>query len=80
MLAWLKKFNRKMKTEERKVTLFLNNAASHPKIDLENVKLVFLFPSTTSHCQIMDQGIIKNFKVIYRGMLVKRTLTLIDTE
>jgi len=80
MSTWLQKFDSKMKKEKRRVILFLDNATSHPKIALENVKVVFLPPNTTSHCQPMDQGIIQNFKVIYRSMLVKRLLAVMDTE
>lgn len=58
MMSWLKNFDRKMKKQNRKVLLFLDNATSHPKIQLENVRIVFLPPNTTSHCQPLDQGII----------------------
>lgn len=80
MSTWLKKFDSRMKREKRSVILFLDNATSHPKIALENVKLIFLPPNTTSYCQPLDQGIIQNFKVIYRSMVVKRLLALMDSE
>lgn len=80
MTRWLHAFDNKMKKQNRKVLLFLDNATSHPKVPLENVKLVFLPPNTTSHCQPLDQGIIQNFKVIYRSFLIKRLLTFIDSE
>lgn len=64
MTDWLDKFYRRMQRENRKVLLFLDNAASHPQLVLCNVKLVFLPPNTTSECQPLDQGIIKVSKII----------------
>lgn len=79
MTTWLHKFDTKMKKQNRKVVLFLDNATSHSKIALDNVKLIFLPPNTTSHCQPLDQGIIQNFKMIYRSYFIKRLLTCIDS-
>lgn len=79
MTAWLHKFDTKMKKQNRKVVLFLDNATSHSKIVLDNVKLIFLPPNTTSHCQPLDQGIIQNFKMIYRSYFIKRLLTCVDS-
>lgn len=79
MTIWLHRFDTKMKKQNRKVVLFLDNATSHPKITLDNVKLIFLPPNTTSHCQPLDQGIIQNFKMLYRSYLIKRLLTCIDS-
>ena len=45
---WLNKFNEKMKSEKRNVLLFLDNATSHPRRNLRNVKLLFFPPNTTS--------------------------------
>lgn len=80
MTRWLHKFDNKMKKQNRKVLLFLDNATSHSKVPLENVKLVFLPPNTTSYCQPLDQGIIQNFKLIYRNFFIKRLLTFVDSE
>ncbi|XP_008181899.1 tigger transposable element-derived protein 6-like [Acyrthosiphon pisum] len=50
-----------------KIILFLDNASSHTDtLILKNIKLIFLPPNTTSICQPLDHGIIKNFKVHYR--------------
>lgn len=43
---------------------------------LKNVKIIP--PPTTSHCQPLDQGIIQNFKVQYRRMLLTRILIEFD--
>jgi len=50
----------------------------HPDLKLKNITLVFLPPNTTSHYQPLDQGIIQNFKVIYRQMILRRILSQID--
>lgn len=58
----------------------MDNATSHPKIELENVRIIFFPPNTTSHCQPLDQGIIQNFKLKYRQFFIKRLLTFTNAE
>lgn len=78
MTEFLEKFNRKMKKDNRKVVLFLDNAAPHPDLKLTNVKLVFFPPNTTSVCQPLDLGIIKNFKEMYKKQLLRHLISKID--
>lgn len=66
MEDWLKWVDRRMRRERRHILLFVDNAPSHPKIKLDNVKLQFLPPNTTSVIQPMDQGIIQTMKLKYR--------------
>lgn len=74
--SWLKKLNKKMKTEKRKIVLFIDNCAAHNTIPkMENVKIEFLPPNTTSKLQPLDQGIIQSFKVKYRHLVVKKMLS-----
>jgi len=47
-LEYLQKFNAKMQIENRKALILLDNAPCHPKMELSNVKLVFLPPNTTA--------------------------------
>lgn len=63
---FLKNVNRKMKMQKRKILLFVDNAPSHPNMDLSNVKVQFLPPNTTSLTQPMDQGIIQTTKLKIR--------------
>lgn len=78
---WLMKFDKKITKENRKILLFWDNAASHPpNTKLRSIKVINLPPNTTSVCQPLDQGIIQNFKVFYRGLLVKHLLSKIDTN
>lgn len=73
---WLKKLDAKMRAENRKIALFVDNCPAHPKdLDfLTNVRVVFLPPNTTSHTQPFDMRIIKNVKHYYRGRLVRQIL------
>ncbi|XP_017466100.1 PREDICTED: tigger transposable element-derived protein 6-like [Rhagoletis zephyria] len=59
-----------------------DNAASHPKeLDLTNIKICFLPPNTTAVSQPLDQGIIQNFKTLYRSLVLKHLITKIgDTS
>lgn len=68
---WLRKFDRKMKADKRKVVLIIDNCPAHPAVPgLTNVELVFLPPNTTSVSQPMDGGIIRNLKLYYRKQIV----------
>ncbi|XP_054737831.1 tigger transposable element-derived protein 6-like [Anastrepha obliqua] len=71
MSEWLQQFNRRMKAPNRKIILFLDNAAL-------NIKIIFLPPNTTAVSQPLDQGIIQNFKTLYRSLVLKDLLSKID--
>ena len=72
---WLKKLNKKMKSQNRNILLFIDNAPSHhPHLTLSNVKLAFFPPNTTSKTQPMDQGIIQTLKVKFRKKQFKFVL------
>ena len=70
-LRWL---DNKMRGERRKVLLLLDNFSGHElgvqlvggKEALDNVRIEWLPPNTTSHWQPLDQGIIASFKLQYR--------------
>lgn len=80
MTEFLEKLNSKMKKAGRKVVLFLDNAAPHPDLTLSNVKLIFFPPNTTSVCQPLDLGIIKNFKELYKTQLLRHAIAQIDSD
>ena len=73
-------FNRRMAREQRNVLLLMDNAPSHiiPE-NLNNVRCEFLPPTTTSHLQPMDAGIINAFKARYGGYLVRYIVDAIDS-
>lgn len=81
MTDWLLMLDRKMSRQKRNIILFLDNASSHPvDLSLQNVKLIYLPPNTTSKCQPLDQGIVKDFKVLYCQRIIKRLLMQIDSN
>lgn len=69
--------DRKLKHEQRKIIMFVDNCSAHPFIELENTKLVFL-PPNTSHLQPRDAGIIQNVKLNYRKKLLQHLLFNIE--
>ena len=77
----LTKLNRKFSSQHQNVALLLDNAGCHPeelKGKYSNIKLTFLPPNTTSKLQPLDVGIIQNFKVHYRTLLLRYVLSKID--
>ena len=63
---YLKKLDNRMRRQNRKILLLVDNAPTHALYEtthLTNVTIEHLPPNTTSHLQLCDQGIIKSFKV-----------------
>ena len=73
-------FNAKMKRGKRKVLLIMDNAPSHILPQLSNVNIHFLPPTTTSHLQPLDAGIIQNFKCYYRKFQLKTYVDCLDAN
>jgi hypothetical protein len=68
---WLKSVDRQMKLKKRKIVMFVDNCTAHSDLpQLNFVKVLFLPANTTSKLQPLDQGIIQNFKVLYRTEIV----------
>lgn len=78
MQDWLIKLNDRMKLQKRNILLFLDNATSHPHIELSNVKLIFFPAQTTSILQPLDQGVIQAAKLNYRKRVMTRLCRMID--
>jgi hypothetical protein len=75
---WLLCIDVDMKKANRKILMFVDNCTAHNNIPhLENIKIHFLPPNTTSTLQPLDQGIIKNFKTMYRKEIVREVLECI---
>lgn len=72
-LIWL---DNKMRAQDRKVLLLIDNFSGHELgvqlvgQSLTNVRAEWFPPNTTSHWQPMDQGIIASFKLQYRRLWV----------
>ncbi|KAI8522092.1 Pyruvate decarboxylase 2 [Branchiostoma belcheri] len=57
------------------------SCTAHPHdIPLENIRLVFLPANTTSLIQPLDQGIIRNFKGLYRAQMLRRVISAVDND
>ncbi|XP_066274905.1 tigger transposable element-derived protein 4-like [Branchiostoma lanceolatum] len=69
---WIKTLDKKMKRQDRKIVLFMDNAPTHIGMDLSNIELKFFPPNTTSRLQPMDQGIIQAMKLKYRKLQLNR--------
>ena len=55
--------NKSMLLQKRNILYFVDNAAGHSKDSkTKKVKVVFLHKHTASELQLLDQGIIQNFK------------------
>lgn len=77
----LSKLNTRLRKESRSIILFMDNAGCHPEDVVDkysNVKVIFLPPNTTSVLQPLDLGIIQNFKVHYRKLLLCHVLSKIE--
>ncbi len=78
---WLQGWDRELRLRGKKIALLLDNCSSHPKdLKLDNIKLFFLPPNTTSIMQPLDQGIIKVWKGFYRKRLNARVIGVLDAD
>ena len=74
----LSQLNSSFKAQNRSILLFLDSAGCHPydlKGRYSNIKLVFPV-NCTSKLQPLDLGIIQNFKVHYRKLLLRHVITM----
>ena len=69
----MKNLNTKMKVQERKIILFIDNFSAHnlavDSVDLTNIRVEFLPPNCTSLVQPVDQGIGNTLKFRFRKFL-----------
>lgn len=82
-IEWLKKVDSSMRSQNRKILMFVDNFSGHDKIPdikdlLPNVNLQFYPANCTSQLQPLDQGIINSFKCHYKNKIVAETIQAID--
>ena len=83
MVKILSMLDAKMKSQNRNVILFIDNAPCHPpdlKGKFSNINVCFLPKNTTSRLQPLDAGIIQNFKVKYRKLLLKFVISRVNDK
>ena len=76
---WISKFDRRIRREKRQILLMMDNAPSHIIPPLTNITVHFLPPTTTSHLQPLDAGIINSFKAHYRRQQLRHIVDSIDS-
>ncbi|CAC5376698.1 Cell division cycle protein 23 homolog [Mytilus coruscus] len=80
-INWLHQVDKQMTKRKRHIVMIVDNCPAHPHVPgLKSIKLVFLPPNTTSVTQPMDQGVIRNLKLHYRKLVIKKQITAIDTK
>jgi hypothetical protein len=52
---WLRKWDRKLGQQKRKILLLIDNCPAHPKIKLSNITLQFFLPNATAEVQVSIQ-------------------------
>ncbi len=78
---WVASVNEEMEKKNRSILLVVDNCPAHPEIpEMSNLTLKFLPPNTTSELQPMDRGIIKNFKMFYRKLLLRMVVSKSDVD
>lgn len=78
---WVRKLDRKMAANKRKILMIIDNCTAHPVIaNLKAIQLEFLPPNVTAVLQPLDQGVIHCFKSNYRKMLVRRMIAAMENE
>lgn len=75
---WLTKLDRKFALSKRNVLLLVDQCSAHMNVPpLSAIRVAYL-PANTLVLQPMDQGIIKNVKVLYRKHLLEQMLLCMD--
>lgn len=84
MTEWLRAFDDDMRQQGRNVILLMDNFSAYKKA-LEaftptNVTCEFFEPNLTSHCQPLDQGIIRAFKAHFHIQKTRHTIVKLDSN
>lgn len=74
LLQW----DAELQKNKRKILLLVDNCPAHPEVPLNQIKLVFMPPNSSSKLQPMDQGVIHSLKSHYRKIMIIKMLQAID--
>ncbi|XP_072145376.1 tigger transposable element-derived protein 4-like [Dermacentor andersoni] len=75
--SWITKLDRKFASSNRKVLFLVDHCSAHVNVPaLSAIRLAFVPANTTAVLQPMDQGTIKNVKVLYRRHLLERMMCM----
>jgi hypothetical protein len=78
---WVRKMDRIFLLQGRSIALIVDNCSAHPRLTcLRAISLFFLPPNTTSVLQPLDQGVIYSFKMLYRKKILKKLISVIESE
>ncbi|XP_053208505.1 tigger transposable element-derived protein 4-like [Panonychus citri] len=78
---WLAEWNEKLKSENRKIILFVGQCPSHKLTsEYEQISVIKLPKNTTSRLQPADAGIIANLKRNYRELLMSKILPQVEGD
>ena len=75
LLQW----DAELQKKNRKILLLLDNCPAHPDVPLNQIKLLFMPPNTSSRLQPMDQGVIHSLQSHYRKIMLMKMLEAIDS-
>ena len=77
--VWIKRWDDFLRSQGRKVLLFVDNFSGH-KTDalLTNIRLEFFAPNLTAHFQPLDAGIIASFKLQFKRQQLQRAVDLFE--
>ncbi|XP_050045980.2 tigger transposable element-derived protein 6-like [Dermacentor andersoni] len=71
--GWLRDWDEKLKRQNRKICLFLDNCGAHHTIAaLTNIELRFLPPNFMAVIEPLDDGVLMSFKAGYRKRVIYR--------
>lgn len=70
---WLKKLDKTMSVENRKIILFIDNCTAHAIVpNLKAITIEFLPADISLQLQPFDLGIVQSFKVFYRKEIIRK--------
>ncbi|ESO95292.1 hypothetical protein LOTGIDRAFT_160412 [Lottia gigantea] len=71
--SWLEDLDKTMEKDKRQICMILTDVDEHTsRCALNNIRLVYVPPGTTSFTHPLNHGIIQNFKALYRQQTISK--------